>query len=507
MANYSDALWHPDKSRQIRKRIVVEGTLVLETPAHFGNGEQDGTELILLQDAIDNRPLLPGASLAGALRHHLIQRQYGYRNGDHKNKKRGADYANFLFGEALDDEREDTRHSCVIIDDARGEKPETAKNDEQMMRRDGVKIDPTTRTADDGALFTVQTWSAGTTFPLRFELIISDDDDDKALVSYFATALHALGTGEIPMGARKNRGYGRCRVQDWRVITYDMTQISDVLAWVNTNKPAQAVTNTLQQALRIDLMKEDKRQFMRFDLDLQLCDSLLIRAGSDVSQMAHLAHHDDTLVVSGTSIAGALRARALTIANTVNPDHATALVDDLFGVHGGDNDDTDKLTASRVLVEEHAIRRNGDILQRDDNDFVQNRVKIDRFTGGAFETALFDQEPVFAVDDTRIKVVFEFRYPDENAMTLAQLGLLLLVLKDLWTEDLPLGGESSIGRGRLRGVGGQICYTDITLADNDNFDPIGLHLDGTSASPAQIETLNQYVSALHQYVRKQNGQK
>ena len=28
----------------------------------------------------------------------------------------------------------------------------------------------------------------------------------------------------------------------------------------------------------------------------------------------------------------------------------------------------------------------------------------------------------------------------------------MLLLKDLWTSDLPVGGESSIGRGRLKGI-------------------------------------------------------
>lgn len=32
------------------------------------------------------------------------------------------------------------------------------------------------------------------------------------------------------------------------------------------------------------------------------------------------------------------------------------------------------------------------------------------------------------------------------------VGLLLLLLKDLWSGDLPLGGAASIGHGRLRGV-------------------------------------------------------
>jgi hypothetical protein len=41
-----------------------------------------------------------------------------------------------------------------------------------------------------------------------------------------------------------------------------------------------------------------------------------------------------------------------------------------------------------------------------------------------------------------------------------EVGLMLLLLKDLWTGDLPLGGESSVGRGRLQGVSATITLDD-----------------------------------------------
>jgi hypothetical protein len=36
---------------------------------------------------------------------------------------------------------------------------------------------------------------------------------------------------------------------------------------------------------------------------------------------------------------------------------------------------------------------------------------------------------------------------------------LLVLLKDLWTGDLPLGGESGVGRGRLRGLSATLEHT------------------------------------------------
>lgn len=62
-------------ARKITKRIVIEGDSVLETPTRFGNGDRDGlTDLTISRDALDGRPLLPGASIAGALRSYLRTR-------------------------------------------------------------------------------------------------------------------------------------------------------------------------------------------------------------------------------------------------------------------------------------------------------------------------------------------------------------------------------------------------------------------------------------------------
>ncbi|MEO1286653.1 MAG: hypothetical protein AAFV93_02715, partial [Chloroflexota bacterium] len=99
------------------------------------------------------------------------------------------------------------------------------------------------------------------------------------------------------------------------------------------------------------------------------------------------------------------------------------------------------------------------------------------------------QEPVFAIDDTRIDVVFTFRYRGLDTQTEAQLGLLLLVLKDLWTEDLPLGGESNIGRGRMKGLSGSIEF--------NNQASITITSDGIATEHRQ--QLNEFVQAITSY--------
>ncbi len=60
-------------AREITGRTLITGRLVLETPAHFGNGDIVGvTDMPLLCDPRDGvTPLLTGASIAGALRSYL----------------------------------------------------------------------------------------------------------------------------------------------------------------------------------------------------------------------------------------------------------------------------------------------------------------------------------------------------------------------------------------------------------------------------------------------------
>ncbi len=181
-------------------------------------------------------------------------------------------------------------------------------------------------------------------------------------------------------------------------------------------------------------------------------------------------------ILSGTSLGGALRARALKIANTLGPAKAQSLVEEMFGK-------TDK--ASKVRVRE-------DIVQNATTNFVQNRVSIDRFTGGARDTALFNEQPAFGGDDTLVTLDVRLSGPEDY-----EIGLLLLLLKDLWTGDLPLGGESSVGRGRLKGKSAILTYRNggspqtWTVSANGG----GLSVKDQNGTDARV-VLEEFVAAL-----------
>ena len=104
--------WSEKYARQIVERIVIEGDLVLETPAHFGGEDAEGSIMALLVDPVDGHsPLLTGASIAGALRSYVWSRESGYGQTQISDSLTAE-----LFGGARADD--DGEQSRLIIDDA-----------------------------------------------------------------------------------------------------------------------------------------------------------------------------------------------------------------------------------------------------------------------------------------------------------------------------------------------------------------------------------------------------
>lgn len=428
-----------EESREIVTRMVITSELVLLTPAHLGNGDAEGlTDMPLLYDALTEKPLLTGTSIAGALRNYLRVRERGFFAEE---PKRGGMAARLFGGTRADPEGD---QSWLIVDDA-------IATTGAVEVRDGVRIDPRTRTAQEGKKYDLELLSAGTIFPLRFELLLpADETVAQKLRAALALALFGLEQGEISLGARKSRGFGHCRVNTWTVTTYDVNTSAGLLAWLSLDHPnwgyAQPVPRTGKVAEVFDgqLPDIDKRATFTIKARFGLDSAILIRSeqplpGTDVQPDTVHMHSRGIAgsqpVLPGTSLAGALRARAGRIVNTLNADKTRTVLDCLFGRDMDTLQTSEKLSASRLIVTESEIT-GGDYL-------VQNRIAIDRFTGGAFDTALFNEAPLFGGE---VELCLTIRDPKEY-----EIGLLLLLLKDLWTSDLPLGGTSNIGRGRLRG--------------------------------------------------------
>lgn len=443
--------------RQIIKRIIVRGTLLLDTPTCLSNGDfDDSIDLMLLRDGLEDKALLTGSSIAGALRNYV--REYGgYESTDESR----------LFGCQRSDVEGD--QSPLIIYDA------LSSDNLKAELRDGVKINSIRGTAEKGAKYDLELLEAGTQFSLCFELLIDrQDKNEKLLVKELAIALSGLEQGEISLGMKKRRGFGRCHVKEWQVWNFDLEYASDRTAWLNFEHwhtglfPEIPSYSSIQEAFTQaqitvnfeEFKKQDQRDRFTINATFTLASPLLIRSGQaetgrapdvvhlkshrpkkDTENQADPSQQNFVPILSGTSLAGVLRHRAERIVKTLqcsfghNPecDKEPKIIKSIFG-----DVDKKRSQASRIIVHESTINHT--------TDLVQTRIAIDRFTGGAYHGALFQEQPVFSNDKTELKLEIELRNPREH-----EIGLLLLLLKDLWTEDLPVGGSSSVGRGRLQG--------------------------------------------------------
>ncbi len=447
--------------RCLAARWVIRGTLTLETALHLGGGGGERVDMPVLRDAVDGQPLLPGTTLAGALRSALADRLAGY--GEAECPEVAA-----LFGGARGDD--DGVQSLVIVFDALGEIPP----EQGVEIRDGVAISPATGVAEDLKKYDYEVLPAGTTFAVRVELLLpasstSDEaksSDEKMLLEALAAALDTFGAGASAFGAKRSRGLGRVSAV-WAAKRFDLSSRDGWVAWLRTDhanpfsaSPDQtsalaALAKAAPHALGSLKILGDHRKRVVIDMDLKITHDILVRSsGSDPGEpdVSHL-RSGGTAILPGTSLAGVMRAQAVRIAKLVRADRDSAdlWVDRLFGprFEGQRPSGALRPRASRLRVGEARIE--GSRPQR------QTRIAIDRFTQGVVDTALFEEQTEVG---GRAKVRLELRNPEEG-----ELGLVLLVLKDLLDGALPVGGSSSVGRGVLRGI------ASVTWYDGDGTSP------------------------------------
>ncbi len=467
----------PGGIRKIVARWVITGELVLESAAHLGSGEEGATvDMALVRDRAENKPLLTGSSLAGGLRSYVVDRIHGYYKEERSKPKRVAN----LFGVAREDD-EGGQSPLIVFDSICC--PPTNWTPEI---RDGVAIETETGLAEDHKKFDLEVLSSGTMFPVRFELLVAETNMEEEQVLLLATALKGLEEGEIPIGARRSRGLGACRVQNWRVKRFDLTKQIGWLDWLGSDHlhPTQNINSekNIESAIqtaypKITLKAQvDNRERIQIKVRLVLNAGLLIRSPGTEGGDADVTHLSSAgkAILPGTSLAGVLRARALRIARVVRASKhdPEKWVDELFGPRLIVTTDPNfrPPQASRLKITEKPITGS--------KRLRLSRIKIDRFTGGVVDNALFDEEPVYRGE---VEVCMELWSPRDG-----ETGLVLLLLKDLLTGDLPVGGTSSVGRGVVSGT------ATVTIDGKDyTLDP------GKSADSETVQVLDDEVQKFH----------
>ena len=439
--------------------LVLEGTLELLSPVLIGGGVNDTTDADVLLNG-DGVPFIPATSFLGALRHCLdewIIDDSGY-----------AKLKEQIWGGVNDDGSTSCPSSLACSD-------LTPTSEAKITIRDGIRIDPETGQVFTGAKFDYQVLERGTRFNLRLEMDIHQGDP-KSFRRFIATLCKLLRDGQLRLGARTGKGLGRVKLLEDKIYFYDFSKENDVYSWLS-GKEKEPETNCPE------LFAEKSPYNFELTGEFDLKTSFLSRSYSVQPQTPDVEsiRSAEAFVITGSSLRGAIRARADKILETIGKKEKerTEMLESLFGYVSEKKDASKPARKGRIFIEET-------ILPDRYPSEVQTRIQIDRFTGGTVPGAFLEEMPVFSSKNLGDPIKIEIKI---KGCTEEEAGLMTLILKDLWTGDLAVGGGKAVGRGVFQGKSAHIQYQK---------EPVKLEGENGSISFSDPKILQGWIDALNE---------
>ncbi|MEA3287954.1 MAG: RAMP superfamily CRISPR-associated protein [Candidatus Marinimicrobia bacterium] len=411
---------------EITGRILVSGTLVNTAPLRIGAGTDDKTDSDLVLDG-SGKPYIPGTSWTGAAKDHFRQ---NFKDMDEK-------LLEIIFGSEGDDSSKTAYQSAFISYDL------PLMHAAKMEIRTSTRINQKTGATEDKSLHDFELLAANNMFDFGFELVIREayKDQTNALVKFVKTLINELQNGHISVGAQSVIGFGKVELSPvkWKHLEFP----GDAAWWfTGSRKPDESLTVEKGDCF------EAKNGLATIQGRFFLQDSILVKqdyTGEDENIDSEQMQSNGKNIIPGSSIRGVFRHRARKILNTCDIKDRVTLENNLFGIvetskraQDGKEEQKDIALKGKLRVSESIIQ--GGHLEK------QTRIRVDQFTGGVMDGALFSELPLWSDGKTYIDLKLRINQADP-----VELALILQVIKDLWTGELALGGGGSIGRGKFYG--------------------------------------------------------
>ncbi len=419
---------------KIMQKIVFTGTLQLESPLLIGSGieEENRTneaDIHVLKDK-NEKPFIPGTSLAGVLRDWMTRKD--------------PDAADHLFGfvtrneNSMNDVQSAVSISDVYLDNA------------EIIIRDGVSIDAFTGTGIKGAKYDYEAVERGARG--KFSMILTVREYQEKTVSDLETLIEDMADrlySGIRVGALTAKGFGLIAIPDVTVNYYNFRVKNSVTSWL-LKQPSK-------KQYRGKKTEDENKDTLVIQGAFALRTSLLLRnqnvnlkQGETKINAVPMKSKEDYLI-PGTSLKGVLRHQAVKILNELG--QPGSLTDDLMGFSKDKESKKSRFLVDEVYFKDGVFEKS------------QTRNRIDRFTGGTVESALFTNRALW--QEVPAATVLHIRYEIRECQDW-EAGLALFLLKDLWTGKIAIGGEKSIGRGLLQGLSAAVFFKGHKFVIKDN---------------------------------------
>ena len=432
------------KENKICGRICVEVKARLDSPLSIGSGNDEHTDSDVLVTAA-GEPFIPGSALAGVFRSYLRTQLGDERAGDlfgnlGREKRKG--------GKDGDVPERDERQSRIFIYDALVENP-------VIMMRDGVKLNER-KASEYQSKYQVQTVERGAQVKFRLELLERKADLNQSEemdlekvwrrdLEGIETLLFGLSEGELRIGSKSRRGFGKIKVLEAKAKCFDLTAPEEYLEWLDWDWDRPEAFARSQQ---LEFKTNKRRTEHCLRVPLQLEGTILIReytgtfAGEYSCRQMTVGNEGKQAVIPGSTWAGAVRSQTSKLVKEIvrlnSWEKAQEKLEPFFGPWKADDGKQEGMYASKLVFEESLIHGGCEL--------PATRIAVDRLTGGVAVGAVFN-EKIWAGGDTELVI----RWPDQSDSDVI-CGLLLLAVADLKSGFLPVGGETAVGRGIFTGA-------------------------------------------------------
>lgn len=416
----------------VQQRIYLKGLLTAKSPFLIST-DDDYFDLAPLKDELGN-PFIPGTSVAGVLRD-LVE--------DEKKEN--------YFGYVLENTQQSKQslfitYDCFITEDCQP----------KYTIRDGIKLVDGKKITQKGAKISYKMVDPGCTFKFKLEIVIREDDNLKECIGLAYALLKKMQEGFL-LGAKSNRGLGLFELSD--IFAFNIEKENAYEKYVNFDwdkSEFKKLDGELTVASTGAAFKL-KKGFEKLSFKCKCSGTLLIRnydTSLDVDSSMVTVGEKPT--IPGSSWSGLFRhqAKKILINLGCSKEQIQNLISSIFGSEFQGT--KDKQIASNIVFADSIVE------PENYKSFVQTNVKINRFTQGAANTALYNSRPI-ADFETQLNISLK---NSEQWM----LDLIKLVIFDINEGYIALGGQTSIGRGILK-------LTENKLLQDDGFSALNKKLE------------------------------
>jgi CRISPR/Cas system CMR subunit Cmr4 (Cas7 group RAMP superfamily) len=404
------------------KRYIAHITIEAETPLKVGSGSSDFLQDSPIQKDWNGLPMILGTSIAGVLRKDFkgkVDEIFGKDNG-----------SKVIVSNALLLDKDNK--ACEIL---------LTQKDDFLKLFEILPIREHTAITDKGVAkeqskFDEEVLYKGSRFKFRIELLAEEEDKET-----WKELLNLLSSPSFRLGGGSTKGFGKLKILEIKEAVFELKDEAYVNLSSSLNEEfgtsyAPKSINSNYNIYKLTLTPDD---FFMFGSGFGDDDADQTAVYEKIIDYEKATLSEEKILIPASSIKGAIAQRTTYHHNLLNKRFIDGIekpresISELFGEQA----DKDMGSKGKVLF--------SDLYLEKASEKVFDHVKIDRFTGGAIDSALF-QEKTLQSDET-----FTLEILVEDGIDETSIKAFENTLDDIATGMLALGGSVNKGHGVFTG--------------------------------------------------------